>query len=191
MFSDGLGWHRTHRLRTTNPEAFIHSDIRAWFLLGPTHLLLFPSFSVSLTGPQPSESARTKAVFSISGRNTSGWSAALKASNGNNLFIAIASPVSAPIGLYTLNVEVSSKGRVSSVKLGTFTVLFNPWQQGRSLSTAFPHVPDRNNECAKERRLPCAPYRLRSGWKTPVGCERSRKLLVRNSALTWLCDSRQ
>lgn len=87
------------------------------------------NFIVS-TGPQPSESARTKAVFSISGRNTSGWSAALKASNGNNLFIAIASPVSAPIGLYTLNVEVSSKGRVSSVKLGTFTVLFNPWQQG-------------------------------------------------------------
>lgn len=81
------------------------------------------------TGPQPSESARTKAIFSISGRNTSGWSAALKASNGNNLFIAIASPVSAPIGLYTLNVEVSSKGRVSSVKLGTFTVLFNPWHQ--------------------------------------------------------------
>ncbi|XP_011237739.1 protein-glutamine gamma-glutamyltransferase E isoform X2 [Mus musculus] len=86
------------------------------------------NFIVS-TGPQPSESARTKAVFSISGRSTGGWNAALKANSGNNLAIAIASPVSAPIGLYTLSVEISSRGRASSLKLGTFIMLFNPWLQ--------------------------------------------------------------
>uniref|UniRef100_A0A8C6GZQ4 Protein-glutamine gamma-glutamyltransferase E n=2 Tax=Mus spicilegus TaxID=10103 RepID=A0A8C6GZQ4_MUSSI len=86
------------------------------------------NFIVS-TGPQPSESARTKAVFSISGRSTGGWNAALKANSGNNLAITIASPVSAPIGLYTLNVEISSRGRASSLKLGTFIMLFNPWLQ--------------------------------------------------------------
>ncbi|XP_028612490.1 protein-glutamine gamma-glutamyltransferase E [Grammomys surdaster] len=86
------------------------------------------NFIVS-TGPQPSESARTKAVFSISERNTGGWSAALKANNGNNLVIAISSPASAPIGLYTLSLEISSRGRVSSLRLGTFIMLFNPWLQ--------------------------------------------------------------
>lgn len=152
---------------------------------------MFPSFSVSLTGPQPSESARTKAVFSISGRNTSGWSAALKASNGNNLFIAIASPVSTPIGLYTLNVEVSSKGRVSSVKLGTFTVLFNPWQQGRSLSTAFPRVPIETMSVQKRGGYPVLLTGLDLVGKRLWAVGGAEKLLVRNSALTWLRDSRQ
>ncbi|GAB1286892.1 Protein-glutamine gamma-glutamyltransferase E [Apodemus speciosus] len=86
------------------------------------------NFTVS-TGPQPSESARTKAVFSISGRSTGGWSAVLKANSGNNLVIAITSPASAPIGIYTLNVEISSRGNVSSLRGGKFIVLFNPWLQ--------------------------------------------------------------
>ncbi|CAO2578820.1 Protein-glutamine gamma-glutamyltransferase E, partial [Lemmus lemmus] len=86
------------------------------------------SFVVS-TGPQPSESARTKAVFSISGRSTGGWNAALKASNNNNLTITVASPASAPIGWYTMSVEISSQGRASSQKLGMFILLFNPWLQ--------------------------------------------------------------
>lgn len=86
------------------------------------------NFIVS-TGPQPSEPARTKAVFSISGRSTSGWSAELRANNENNLNIVIASPANAPIGWYTMNLEVSSNGRASSMKLGTFILLFNPWLQ--------------------------------------------------------------
>ncbi|CAH6787886.1 Tgm3 [Phodopus roborovskii] len=86
------------------------------------------NFIVS-TGPQPSESARTKAVFPVSGRSTGGWNATLKANNDNNLIVAIASPVNAPIGWYTMNIEISSNGRVSSQKLGTFILLFNPWLQ--------------------------------------------------------------
>nr|XP_021483444.1 protein-glutamine gamma-glutamyltransferase E [Meriones unguiculatus] len=82
---------------------------------------------IASTGPQPSESARTKAVFSVSERSTSGWSAALKANNDNSLVIALASPANAPIGWYTLNLELSSRGRVASLRLGTFVLLFNPW----------------------------------------------------------------
>lgn len=147
-------------------------------LISPQDLpsrLLSPSFSISLTGPQPSESARTRAVLSVSGRSTGGWSAALKANNGNNLIVAIASPANAPIGWYTMNVEISSKGRVSSQKLGTFILLFNPWLQGQSLNTTFPHSPDRSNECGKEGWWRCASYGLRSDWRKFVGCGRSRK----------------
>ncbi|KFO20548.1 Protein-glutamine gamma-glutamyltransferase E [Fukomys damarensis] len=83
------------------------------------------------TGPNPSESARTKATFPVSrGRRTGGsWAAEVVENNGNALTIAIYSPASAPIGWYTLSLQISSKGRVSSVKLGTFTLLFNPWLQ--------------------------------------------------------------
>ncbi|XP_008852731.1 protein-glutamine gamma-glutamyltransferase E [Nannospalax galili] len=85
-------------------------------------------FTVS-TGPHPSESARTKATFSVSGESTGGWNAEIRANNGNNLTIAIASPVNAPIGWYTLDIQISSRGRVSSMRLGTFILLFNPWLQ--------------------------------------------------------------
>nr|XP_004661486.1 protein-glutamine gamma-glutamyltransferase E [Jaculus jaculus] len=82
------------------------------------------------TGPSPSESARTKATFPVSnGRSTGGWNAELRAHDNNILTIAITSPVSAPIGWYTLNIQISSKGRVFSVRLGTFILLFNPWLQ--------------------------------------------------------------
>ncbi|XP_021110631.1 protein-glutamine gamma-glutamyltransferase E [Heterocephalus glaber] len=83
------------------------------------------------TGPNPSESARTKATFPVaSGRSTGGsWAAEVMENNGNALTIAIYSPASAPIGRYTLSLQISSKGRVSSVKLGTFVLLFNPWLQ--------------------------------------------------------------
>lgn len=107
------------------------------FSPGPTQHP-FVSFIFYLTGPQPSESARTKAVFSISGGSRSGWNATLKANEGNNLVIAIASPANAPIGWYTMNVEISSNGRASSQKLGTFILLFNPWLQGGSLNATLP-----------------------------------------------------
>ncbi|XP_007932882.1 protein-glutamine gamma-glutamyltransferase E [Orycteropus afer afer] len=83
------------------------------------------TFTVS-TGPYPSESARTKAVFTISNRTSNGWSAELQASQGNTLTILISSPSNAPIGQYTLSLQNSSS---SSVKLGTFILLFNPWLQ--------------------------------------------------------------
>ena len=83
------------------------------------------------TGPNPSVSARTKTTFPVSrGRNTGGsWAAEVKENNGNALTVAISSPASAPIGWYTMSLQISSKGRVSSVKLGTFVLLFNPWLQ--------------------------------------------------------------
>ncbi|ELV12806.1 Protein-glutamine gamma-glutamyltransferase E, partial [Tupaia chinensis] len=91
------------------------------------------SFTV-LTGPAPSESAKTKAVFPLSsGTNSGGWSARLENNNNNNLAVAISSPANAPIGLYTLNLQISSQGSVSSLKLGTFMLLFNPWQQADSV----------------------------------------------------------
>ncbi|XP_021565167.1 protein-glutamine gamma-glutamyltransferase E [Carlito syrichta] len=86
----------------------------------------FLKFAVS-TGPYPSESAMTKAVFPLSNGSSGGWSAVLEASNGNIQTISISSPASAPIGRYTMDAQISSQGRVSSVKLGEFILLFNPW----------------------------------------------------------------
>lgn len=86
-------------------------------------------FTVS-TGPYPSESTGTKAVFPLSSETSrGGWNAVLKGSNNNILTITISTPASAPIGLYTLNTQISSQGRVSTVTLGTFILLFNPWLQ--------------------------------------------------------------
>ncbi|KAM6163821.1 protein-glutamine gamma-glutamyltransferase E [Rhynchocyon petersi] len=86
------------------------------------------TFIVS-TGPAPSESARTKAVFPLSNGSSGGWSAKLQASQGNSLTIAISSPANAPIGQYTLSVQGSS----STMNLGTFIMLFNPWLQADSV----------------------------------------------------------
>nr|XP_037850992.1 protein-glutamine gamma-glutamyltransferase E isoform X2 [Chlorocebus sabaeus]XP_037850994.1 protein-glutamine gamma-glutamyltransferase E isoform X2 [Chlorocebus sabaeus] len=85
------------------------------------------------TGPYPSESAMTKAVFPLSNGSSGGWSAVLQASNGNTLTISISSPASAPIGQYTMALQISSQGGVSSVKLGTFILLFNPWLNADSV----------------------------------------------------------
>ncbi|XP_048205331.1 protein-glutamine gamma-glutamyltransferase E [Perognathus longimembris pacificus] len=82
------------------------------------------------TGPQPSESARTKAIFPVSNETSrGGWTAVLKANNNNVLAIAISSPANAPIGWYTLSLQISANGRASSLKLGMFILLFNPWMQ--------------------------------------------------------------
>ncbi|XP_053430641.1 protein-glutamine gamma-glutamyltransferase E isoform X2 [Nycticebus coucang] len=79
------------------------------------------------TGPSPSESAMTKAVFQLSSGSSGGWSAVLKANDDSSLNIAIFSPANAPIGRYTLSVQISSQGGTSSVTLGEFILLFNPW----------------------------------------------------------------
>ncbi|XP_037667427.1 protein-glutamine gamma-glutamyltransferase E isoform X1 [Choloepus didactylus] len=90
-------------------------------------------FTVS-TGPSPSESARTKAMFPLSNGNSDGsWNAALKAREESSLTITISTPASAPIGQYLLEVQTSSRGKVYSTKLGTFILLFNPWVQADSV----------------------------------------------------------
>ncbi|XP_077623178.1 protein-glutamine gamma-glutamyltransferase E [Crocuta crocuta] len=85
---------------------------------------------IASTGPNPSESAKTKAVFSHSnGRSRNGWSAQLVSNTDNVLTISISSPANAPIGQYTLGAQISSQGNELIRKLGTFILLFNPWLQ--------------------------------------------------------------
>uniref|UniRef100_A0A8C3YI37 protein-glutamine gamma-glutamyltransferase n=1 Tax=Catagonus wagneri TaxID=51154 RepID=A0A8C3YI37_9CETA len=87
------------------------------------------TFTVS-TGPSPSESAKTKAVFPLSNETRgSGWRAQLLSNKDNVLVISILSPANAPIGRYTLSMQISSQGRDATLKLGTFILLFNPWLQ--------------------------------------------------------------
>uniref|UniRef100_A0A8D1C5L0 protein-glutamine gamma-glutamyltransferase n=1 Tax=Sus scrofa TaxID=9823 RepID=A0A8D1C5L0_PIG len=87
------------------------------------------TFTVS-TGPSASESAKTKAVFPLSNETrSSGWSAQLLSRRDNVLAISILSPASAPIGRYELSIRISSQGKDSTLKLGTFILLFNPWLQ--------------------------------------------------------------
>lgn len=47
------------------------------------------------------------------------------------LTISILTPANAPIGLYTLNLQIFSHGKEFTLKLGTFILLFNPWLQGK------------------------------------------------------------
>ncbi|XP_058142793.1 protein-glutamine gamma-glutamyltransferase E isoform X2 [Dasypus novemcinctus] len=85
------------------------------------------------TGPSPSESARTKAVFPLSsGRSGDGWSAVLQNREDSSLTITISTPANAPIGQYLLGVK-SSQGNDFSANLGTFILLFNPWLQADSV----------------------------------------------------------
>lgn len=98
-----------------------------WLALPGSHCPLS-----SFTGPYPSESARTKAVFPLSsGTSHGGWSAQLVSKQDNILTISISSPANAPIGWYTLNTQISSQGKDFVLKLGTFILLFNPWLPGR------------------------------------------------------------
>eukprot|EP00069_Balaena_mysticetus_P004143 bmy_17140T0 len=94
-------------------------------------------FSMSLTlyrRPYPSESTKTKAVFPLSNRiSGTGWSAQLTYNKNNVLSISILSPANAPIGRYTLSIQISSEGNDSTLKLGTFILLFNPWLQADSV----------------------------------------------------------
>ncbi|XP_039719841.1 protein-glutamine gamma-glutamyltransferase E [Pteropus medius] len=81
---------------------------------------------IVFTGPYPSESARTKAVFPLSnGTSGDSWSAQLVSQNNNTLTISIFSPANAPIGWYTLNIQINKY----TLKLGMFILLFNPWLQ--------------------------------------------------------------
>ncbi|XP_027725486.1 protein-glutamine gamma-glutamyltransferase E [Vombatus ursinus] len=83
------------------------------------------------TGPNPSESARTKAVIPLStGSSGSSWSAVLSSNNSDgSVIVAISSPANAPIGRYTLSIQIASQGGSTSTTLGTWVLLFNPWLQ--------------------------------------------------------------
>ncbi|XP_045689192.1 protein-glutamine gamma-glutamyltransferase E [Phyllostomus hastatus] len=85
---------------------------------------------ITSTGPSPSESARTKAVFPLSSESSSnGWNAQLVRQRDSTLTISISSPANAPIGGYTLSMQISSQSSNATLKLGTFILLFNPWLQ--------------------------------------------------------------
>ncbi|XP_078005296.1 protein-glutamine gamma-glutamyltransferase E [Phascolarctos cinereus] len=83
------------------------------------------------TGPNPSESARTKAVIPLSTGSSGGsWSAVLSSNNSDgSVTVAISSPANAPIGRYTLSIQIASEGGSTSTTLGTWVLLFNPWLQ--------------------------------------------------------------
>lgn len=85
-------------------------------------LPLFP-----LPGPSPSESQQTKAIFSLSEEDASGWSAAQEPSEPGCMTFTIASPANAVVGRYKLKLQMVSGNKVSSVPLGHFVLLFNPW----------------------------------------------------------------
>ncbi|XP_007465489.1 PREDICTED: protein-glutamine gamma-glutamyltransferase E [Lipotes vexillifer] len=104
-------------------------------------LTLYPCLSCSRrvtftasTGPYPSESAKTKAVFPLSNRiSGTGWGAQLLRNENDVASISILSPANAPIGRYTLSIQISSEGNDSTLILGTFILLFNPWLQDDSV----------------------------------------------------------
>ncbi|XP_023616070.1 protein-glutamine gamma-glutamyltransferase E isoform X1 [Myotis lucifugus] len=86
------------------------------------------------TGPSPSESAKTRAVFSLSSGTSGGsWYAQLMSQRENTLNISISSPANAPIGWYTLNLQVFTQGNNFTLKLGMLILLFNPWSQADSV----------------------------------------------------------
>ncbi|XP_059934185.1 protein-glutamine gamma-glutamyltransferase E [Mesoplodon densirostris] len=86
------------------------------------------------TGPYPSESAKTKAVFPLRNRiSGTGWGAQLLYDRNNVLSISILSPANAPIGRYTLSAQISFEDSETTLKLGTFILLFNPWLQADSV----------------------------------------------------------
>lgn len=109
-----------------------------WDLVSPqsAKTTWFPLSYVFFPGPYPSESAKTKAVFPLSnGTSSSDWGAQLVSNRDNVLNISILSPANAPIGRYTLDMQISSQGSDSTLKVGTFILLFNPWLQGRHPTT--------------------------------------------------------
>uniref|UniRef100_A0A8C4TYJ8 protein-glutamine gamma-glutamyltransferase n=1 Tax=Falco tinnunculus TaxID=100819 RepID=A0A8C4TYJ8_FALTI len=85
---------------------------------------------VTEIGPAPSESHRTKAVFPLSQRGPSGWSAVQGPSESGYTNFTISSPANAVIGRYNLILQVTSGNKIFSRFLGQFVLLFNPWCPG-------------------------------------------------------------
>lgn len=85
------------------------------------------TFSV-VTGPAPSQEARTKARFPLSDAVEEGaWTASVVDQQDSALSLQLSAPADAPIGLYRLSLEASTGYQGSSFVLGHFTLLFNTW----------------------------------------------------------------
>ncbi|XP_068006235.1 protein-glutamine gamma-glutamyltransferase 6-like [Melanerpes formicivorus] len=82
---------------------------------------------IASTGPSPSESEQTKAIFNLSEEDDSGWSATQEPSEPGCMNFTIVSPANAVIGRYKLKLQIVSGNKVSSTPLGHFVLLFNPW----------------------------------------------------------------
>ncbi|KFW71270.1 Protein-glutamine gamma-glutamyltransferase 6, partial [Pygoscelis adeliae] len=82
---------------------------------------------IASTGPSPAESQQTKAIFNLSEEDASGWSATQEPSEPGCMNFTIFSPPNAVIGRYKLKLQIVSGNKVSSILLGQFVLLFNPW----------------------------------------------------------------
>ncbi|XP_074868233.1 protein-glutamine gamma-glutamyltransferase 6-like [Carettochelys insculpta] len=85
---------------------------------------------VAEIGPAPSEAHHTKAVFSLSDVELSGWTAVQEPSGSDYTNFSICSPANAAIGRYRLSLQIISGNKISSRFLGYFVLLFNPWCPG-------------------------------------------------------------
>ncbi|XP_061297735.1 protein-glutamine gamma-glutamyltransferase 6-like [Pezoporus flaviventris] len=82
---------------------------------------------IASTGPSPAESQQTKAIFNLSEKGASGWSATQEPSEPGCMNFIICSPANAVIGRYKLKLHIVSGNKSSSTLLGQFVLLFNPW----------------------------------------------------------------
>ncbi|KAF6133295.1 transglutaminase 7 [Phyllostomus discolor] len=84
---------------------------------------------IAETGPAPTELSGTRATFSLTQtRQGNVWSASDFTIDSNLLCVSLFTPSNAVIGSYTLKIETSQgQGYSSTHSLGTFFLLFNPW----------------------------------------------------------------
>uniref|UniRef100_H9GSM1 Transglutaminase N-terminal domain-containing protein n=1 Tax=Anolis carolinensis TaxID=28377 RepID=H9GSM1_ANOCA len=84
------------------------------------------------TGSTADLQRRSRVAFGVSGSMASNsWAAVQTFPAPGTMTFFISSPVNAAIGRYSLDVRTGSGGSgSSSVHLGTFVLLFNPWLQG-------------------------------------------------------------
>ena len=87
---------------------------------------------LSHTGPAPMELLGTRATFSLTqARKGNVWSASDFTTDTNSLLVSFFTPASAVIGPYTLKIEISQgQGHSVAHPVGTFILLFNPWNAG-------------------------------------------------------------
>uniref|UniRef100_A0A8C9VEG6 protein-glutamine gamma-glutamyltransferase n=1 Tax=Scleropages formosus TaxID=113540 RepID=A0A8C9VEG6_SCLFO len=97
-------------------------DLKSFQALDPLQLAVE-------TGPQASQSLKTKAVFEILPANAAGigWNARVQAKSSSSVTVAVSSPEDACIGEYSLSVKRGSSSR----SIGKFVLLFNPWCEGK------------------------------------------------------------
>ncbi|XP_067856719.1 protein-glutamine gamma-glutamyltransferase 2-like [Heptranchias perlo] len=83
---------------------------------------------VAQTGPNPSETAGTKVLFSLSDSiNKKRWSAVVGSSSRSRLSLNISSSPNAKIGRHSLVLQKITSDQTVSYLLGELILLFNPW----------------------------------------------------------------